>query len=45
MSQAAWGAITGLTIFAASAIFYAGYLTARVTALESWRLELRTDLL
>jgi hypothetical protein len=45
MSQAAWGAITGLVIFAAGVIFYAGYLTARVSALEGWRVELRTDLL
>lgn len=45
MSPTAWGAIAALTIFAMSATFYAGYLTARVSALESWRLELRADML
>lgn len=45
MNPAAWGAIAALTIFALSATFYAGYLTARVTAMEAWRVELRSDLL
>lgn len=45
MSPAAWGAIAALTIFAMSATYYAGYLTARVHSLENWRLELRADML
>jgi hypothetical protein len=45
MSPQAWGAIVALVIFALSATFYAGYLTARVSSLESWRNELRADML
>lgn len=43
MSPQAWGAIVGLIVFAASATFYAGYLTHRVKSIEDWRLELRAD--
>lgn len=43
MQPAAWGAVAALTAFALTATFYAGYLTARVHALEQWRLELRAD--
>lgn len=43
MSQAAWGAIAALGIFALSATFYAGVLHARMAAIEQWRLELRAD--
>lgn len=45
MSPQAWGAISALGIFALTAVFYAGKVSARLDALEAWRLETRADFL
>lgn len=43
MNTVAWAALVAGSIFALSVAFYAGILTQRISALEQWRLELRSD--
>lgn len=45
MSAAQWSAIAALTICLLGAVFHAGQLSARLAAIEQWRLEMRADLL
>lgn len=44
MPPQAWGALAAFTLFALSATFYAGVLSARMSAIEKWRDELRGEL-
>lgn len=45
MTAIQWGAIATLTAVLLAAVFHAGQLSARLEAIEKWRLELRADLL
>jgi hypothetical protein len=45
MPPQAWGALTAIAIFAVGVIYNAGRVSARLDAIEAWRLEMRADLL